>query len=371
MIAERLRPQKVAYEIGFDRKIGLKEAYLSKQIDTYIGERLNVLLSKTKYEIKNNLLYGEDVDEPFINVIKRGVDYKEENEGKDRIDRKREEAEIQGFQKIQKIMLNPNTEIGTMVLSVSPKGGEESTYQRNFYDIFTLKEACGKRFIESRRYSSALAIDEYKDKLKPLASMENIFDAGDFLKNPIKIDNVFFESADQVHAYLHKNHKVVEFNRFEDIKRNKDYEDLKQRYYQAPDPKILDAIKNLADEKAGLIPKIFFSQKPSIFYDPIVGSNISLTMDQKIDLYGNQKVRQVATGCGSSGSSSKDKFNNSLNISSPFSVAEFGLNDEGIDYDFDQSGPCKKCSADVMCGPCGICKACDLAIRANNKNKLN
>lgn len=341
MIAEKIRSQEVAYEIDFDRKKGLKKTYLSKQIDTYIGERLNVLLSKGGYEIKNNSMYGEDVDEPFINVIKRGVDYKEKTEGKDRVDRKREEAEIEGFQKIQEMMLNSNTEAGTMVLSISPKGEEGSEYQRNFYDIFTLRESQGKRFVEARRYSSALDIDEYKDKLKPLASMKYIVNDADFLKNPIKIDNIFFDNADQVHSYLHRNHAVVEFNRFEDIKRDKDYEDLKQRYYQAPNPKILDAIKNLADEKAGLIPKIFISQKPNVFYDPIVGPSFPLTVDQKIDLYGGQKVRQVATGCGSSGSSSKNKFDNGLNLSSLFSVSEFGMS-ESDDFG-NREFPCPAC----------------------------
>jgi hypothetical protein len=357
MIAERLHSREEAYETKFDRRIGLKIAYLSKQIDTFIGERLNVLLSKSKYEIKNNSMYGEDMDEPFVNVIKRGVDYKEKVEGKDRVDRKREEAEVEGFQKIQEIMCSPNAEIGTMVLSVSPKGGVGSSYERNFYDIFTLKEANGRHFVEAKRYSSALTIDEYKDKLSALIYTRDIVDDADWLKRPVKIDNLFFENADRVHSYLHKDHLTVRFDRFEVLKKDKDYEDLKLRYYKNPSPKILDAIKNLADERMGLIPKIFIPQKTNGFYDSIIGPSVLLNIDQKIDLYGNQKVRQVATGCGSSGSSSKDKFNNGLNISFPFSVSEFGMTNSLVGQEW---FTCPKCSYKAD-GPVGSqCPGCGL-----------
>jgi hypothetical protein len=384
MIAERFRSQEEAYETKFDRKIGLKASYLSKQIDTFIGERLNVLLSKSKYEIKNNSMYGKDMDEPFINVIKRGVDYKERAEGRDRVDRKREEAEIEGFQKIQEIMCNPNTEIGTMVLSVSPKGGAGSLYERNFYDIFTLEESQGKRFVEARRYSSALTINEYKEKLSPLVCTKDIVDDADWLKKPVKIDNLFFENADRAHAYLHKDHPTVELSQFEKVINNKKYEAFKWEYYKNPNPKTLDAIKNLADEIIGFAPlkisKTYLDYHNDVFRhgNPFRGTAPLTTMAvaQEIDFYGGQKVRQVATGCGSSGSSSKDLLDNSIESLlkdyspfAPFSVAEFGSFEEK--YEFDQEGPCKKCKSDSKCGPCGLCETCDLAIRASQKFSLN
>lgn len=333
MIAERLRPEAVAYEIQFDRRRGLNPLYLSSQIDTYIGERLNVLLHKTKYEINNGLIYGENMSDPFAEVIKKGIDYKRKTQGEDRVDRKREEAELEGFLKIQAVMLDPQTPIGTMMLSVSPKGREESLYQHNFYDIFTLKEEKGERFIEARRYSSALTIEEYKDKLKPLKFVDNIYTDADFLRNPIKIDNVFFDNADQIHAYLHREHETIEVEKFEEIM--KTCEGLKWEYINNPSPKTLDAIKNKADEKAG------FSHYDNTYYSEFIKSKIPLTVDQEIDYYGNREVRKVATGCGSSGSSSKSLFNNSLNISSPFSVSEFGVNE--TDDLGDREFPCPAC----------------------------
>lgn len=325
MIAER---RAVAYEPKLD--IGLKDSYLSKQINTFIGERLNVRLSKNNYEIKNGLIYGQDIDEPFINVIKRGVDYRRRVEGEDRVDKRREEAEITGFSKIQEVMCGPQTQVGTMMLSISPKGGKESLYQHNFYDIFTLNELDGKRFVEARRYSSALSIEEYKDKLSPLSFMGNISSDADFLERPVRIENVFFENADQIHSYLHRNHKTIELEKFERIM--EDCESLKREYYRTKDPLILDAIMNKADEGAGLIDKT-----GNEFYSPIIGPNIPLKMfsgvDQEIAYYGGRPVREVKTGCGSSGSLSKNSLEKN---SSPFSVSEF---DDFGDREF----PCPAC----------------------------
>lgn len=320
MIAERLQAKAIAYEPRFDQEIGLKASYISRQIDTFLGERLNVLLSKNKYEIKNNLVYGQDMEEPFVEVIKRGVDYRKQVEGENRVDKKREEAEVKGFLKTQEVMCNPNTPIGTMMLSISPQGGRNSLYQHNFYDIFTLKEFEGRRFIEVRRYSSALTPAEYKDKLKPLSYMGDVVDDADFLSHPVKIDNIFFENADQIHSYLHKNHDFTQVKDFEKILLS--LESLKREYIQKRNPRILDAMMNKADMKAG-------------FYDDFTISCTLLTVDQEIDFLGRQPVRQVLAGCGSSGSVSGDK------KSSPFSVSDFGIGDD------------KFGSAEFECPECG------------------
>ncbi len=309
MIAERLQTRAIAYEPKFDQKEGLKPSYLSKQIDTFIGERLNVLLSKNKYGIKDNLIYGEDMDEPFVEVIKRGVRYRESLDGDSRADKKREEAEVEGFLKTQNVLCNPNTQIGTMMLSISPQGEKNSLYQHNFYDIFTLKEVQGQRFIEAHRYSSALSLDEYKGKLNTLFGMEENIDDAYFLSHPIKIDNnSLFENADQIHSYLHRNHDFMQVEEFQKVLRV--CERLKQEYVQRRDPRILDAIMNKADEMAGLV-----NFKKDKYYN-LVGPSAELRVDDEVDFYGKQQVRTVAAGCGTSGSVSGDK------KSSPFSVSD-------------------------------------------------
>lgn len=325
MIAERLQPRAIAYEPTFDQRIGLKASYIERQLDTFLGERLNVLLSKNNYEIKNNLIYGQDMEESFIEVMKRGVDYRRRAEGENRVDKKREEAEVEGFLKTQEVMCNPNTPIGTMMLSISPQGRKNSLYQHNFYDIFTLKEAEGKRFIEARRYSSALNVAEYKDKLSPLSFIRNIKNDADSLSNPIKIDNVFFANPDEIHSYLHKDHRFTEVEEFERIIKN--CERLKQEYIRTRDPRILNAIMNKADEAAGIVN----FRKDKFYY--LIGPSVELKVNDEVGFYGKQSVRTVAAGCGSSGSVTEDK------KSSPFSVSDFGMEDKYDDREFE----CPEC----------------------------
>lgn len=43
---------------------------------------------------------------------------------------------------------------------------------------------------------------------------------------------------------------------------------------------------------------------------------------------------------------------------------------EDFGYEFDQDGPCKTCGADVKCGPCGICRSCDVEIRRKENFKM-
>ncbi len=328
MIAE-LQPRAIAYEQKFDQRIGLKASYLSKQIDTHIGERLSVRLSLNNYEIKDNLIYGQDMDDPFTDVIKRGIEYRQKVEGENRPDKRREEAELTGFLKVQKTLCDINTPFGTMMLSISPQGGKDSVYQHNFYDIFTLKkDKGGRRFVEARRYSSALTIAEYKDKLKPLFSMEENVDDAYLLSHPVRIGNGFFQDADDIHSYLHKDHNVTELDKFQEIIGSLDL--LKREYYRTRDKKILDAIMNKADEMAGLVE--FKKDKYSSLIDP----SIELKIGNEIDFYGGQKVRQAATGCGSSGGLNMNKDKNS-----PFSVSDFGNKDDLGDREFD-CPECKK-----------------------------
>ena len=138
--AERLTSKSIAYESSFDRKEGVNLLEVNRNLETFLGERLNVLLSKNRYKIKNNLIYGGYRDEPFINSIQRGVEYRSTLDGEQRADSKREQAEIDGFSFVQDILCNPNTPSGTMILSVSPPGKEGSLYKHNFYDVFTLKK---------------------------------------------------------------------------------------------------------------------------------------------------------------------------------------------------------------------------------------
>src|SRR3990172_751991 len=92
-------------------------SYTRRQLETYLGERLNVVLSKNKYEIRGAEIYGENTDVPFADVIKRGIERRRVNGNP--VDFEREEAELVGFLKIQKTLADNKTEPETVMISVS------------------------------------------------------------------------------------------------------------------------------------------------------------------------------------------------------------------------------------------------------------
>lgn len=89
-----------------------------------------------------------------------------------------------------------------------------------------------------------------------------------------------------------------------------------------------------------------------------------------VGTYGSYEPPKVAGSCPGD----TDTETSTIKSNNPFSKGSFlsSLLGEDMDYEFDQDGPCKKCNAiEVKCGPCGICKACDLSIRASQRFGLN
>lgn len=306
------------------------DLYTDKQLQTLLAERFNVLTSTFNYEIKDGELWGENMNEPALDSFKRGRDYRRIYGNS--IDYDREDAEVVGFSKIQQ-MLNEER----VVLSISPKGGEGSTYQHNFYDIFTIKN--GK--VEARRYSSALNIDEYQK----LLSLE-YKTPEEFLENPIDISGRF-ASIDDVHESLHKDHKTTSDEIFYNfIIPGTSYirKQLLQAYYEGDEEAQeywFNAHINAAEEI-----KEWASQ---ISENDVFVNKLEHT-EEDYDRLAKQKVKEVGTGCGTSGGFKK-------NGRSPFSVSEFG-NSEGEskwftcpDCNFEANGPIGN-----TCPNCGLTK---------------
>jgi len=197
-----------------EEQTGLK-AYTKRQFETYIGERVNVILSTTDCDIVNGKIVPDGVNEPMEDIIQRGIEYRKQHGNP--IDFEREEAELIGFRKMQSRLTNPNTPIGAKSLSVSPRGEEGSDYKSDFFDeaVLTLNES-GKRKIQIRRYLSSLDIDQYQDKLKPFKVFETTPNAADFLRDPIAID--VFEDPDDIQTYLNSGVKALEVEKLEKIK---------------------------------------------------------------------------------------------------------------------------------------------------------
>lgn len=318
--APQQQQQVRTYEIGFDQPEGLKinqiqnpeekrialekfSTYISSQLETTLGERFNVGLSLFEYEVIDGQMWGKDMNEPFINSLKRGRDYRKTH-GKE-VDWEREDAEVVGFEKIQETLLDSETQVGTMMLSISQKGKEGSTYQHNFYDIFTLRERDGVRYVEARRYASSLGSGDYYDKLQVFGTAEEL------LANPMQIP--YGLTPEDVHAYLHKDFNFMEDNEFSVIKSQ--CKSLIDAYTQSlvEEPGndylhriLFNAIINKADDVAERVRRGDYNYELPLFID----------INQEVERYGFQPVQEVNTGCGSLGGYD-------VRITSPFGVVEY------------------------------------------------
>jgi hypothetical protein len=302
----------------------------NKNLETLLAERFNVLVSRFTYDFKNGQLWGENMNEPAIESFKRGRDLRKLIGNP--VDFPREDAEILGFEKIEQMLREEKD-----VLSISPRGGADSTYQHNFYDVFRWT----KGRVEARRYSSALGISDYQ---KLLGTSHN--SAEEFLANPIDISSVF-KSADQVHAFLHRDHEATSEGVFENyilpgtaaarqqiLRAFYDGDESAQEFW-------LNAYLNAADE--------INEWAKGIKEDDLYVSQPEFS-GEDYDRLGNQTVRQVSTGCGSSGGFKKSK-------NSPYSVSEFGKG-EGKWYtcpnpncNYEANGPVGN-----KCPECGLTK---------------
>jgi hypothetical protein len=313
--------------------------FLATQLETHLKERFNVLLSTVEYGIKNGHLARQGREEPFIETVKRGRDFIQKIDPRS-MDIHREDAEPIGFEKIDSFLSDPATPINSKMLSISPKGEDGSKYQHNFYDIFTLKEKNRERYVELSRYSSGLTRRDYARRLG--LDINNPPEAQDFLANPIKPGVQI--TPEQIHEALHVNHKYMDSMDFKKIWTSPFVQFYVKRYESNRDARSFNAVLNAADQ--AWENKSYQDYK---IYTPSYGETRSLE---------EKKVRQAGGQCP--GKSGADISN------SPFSVSEFNFS-----YKFDQAGPCRECGADVLCGPCKLCKSCDLRIRASNKTKFN
>ncbi len=286
------------YDISFDSERALEAenleqftSYIATQMETHLGERFNVSLSRYEYDVKDGKLWGKDMGGPFLNSLKKGRDYRLVHGSI--VDRERESAEVEGFEKIEALLADDDTPDGTMMLSISPPGLEGSVYTHNFYDVFVARRReDGVRYVEARRYASSLVPDQYREKVSAFASIE--IDETDvsasFLRSPIPIQNTL--TPDDLHHYMHKEHDFMDEAEFERVKASCNV--LITAYAQAvrEQPKndvlhriLFNAVLNKADDIAFNKEKI----------------NVVRSVRDEVELYAFQPVREVMTGCGASG----------------------------------------------------------------------
>jgi hypothetical protein len=326
-------PKKVlVYDPAFDEKLYEQfwtlsapeqqrlEAYTKRQIETYIGERVNVISSTTRCEIVDGKIIPRGLDEPMEDIIQRGIEFRRKHGNP--IDFEREDAELTGFRKTQVRLTDSETPIGTMILSVSSPGEEGSDYKRSFNDGYVLKQdATGARYVEITRFLSSPGAKEYQDKLAPYKVFNSPQTVVDFLRDPIEIDN-FSGTPQELQEYLRGDIKALGVEELAMINKilaptislysnslKHDPHNLRvhRLMFNAILNKVDIALDAMRNSDQGLIRRLHYS---SAFASQTV-------IRREAEILGAQPVRDADVPCpGSSGG---------LDVSNPFSVSAFGL----------------------------------------------
>lgn len=282
------------------------DAYIDKNLITSIGERLQVLLSKRTDRVINGQIYPADSDLSMREIILRGIAWCKNN-GSTPHDQLREEAELRGFEKIEKGLTDPDTQLGTTYLFLSLPGGEGSQYQKNFYDIFTLAEENGQRVVQYRRYSSNLTQKDALERLRQMGGIGEIPDNPtdiDLLDHPIRFDpEQHFSDPDAIHQFLHIDHHALSEKDFEEIVDI--FSPYRQKYIEllSTDPNntqmrnlILNAMINVADDAEKRIRERKQRRDGNIPL-PVYYS----ASEREIMFFGTRQVIAKDTGCRLSG----------------------------------------------------------------------
>lgn len=340
------RKKVLAYDIAFDAKayrtlaqLQAKDPtlyqqekerlnnYTEAQLVTNLGERFNVVLSTFEYDIHEGLFFGKDMTEPLLTSIQRGRDYRRIHGNS--VDWQREDAEVVGFTKTQQVLSKPETPVGTIMLSISPPGQEGTSYRHNFYDMYVLKERSGRRYVETRRYSSGLELEDYVSRIQMLTG-KNMFIPGvldaHFLQNPFQLSG----NPDALHTFMQQNSNALSEADFAVIKEDtasyrKAYTDIlvHNPYDVQLQALAFNAILNKADQSWRKINNKEVSKDLTGFYE----ERDEITMD-KLFYWGSQPVRAVASGCGDSigaeisGMGGVDG-SNDVSAIGPYSVSEY------------------------------------------------
>ena len=292
-------------------------SYLSFQMETHLGERFNVVISEYGYDIKNGEIWGKDMGEPFLQSLERGRDFRKTNGQV--VDQRREEAEVEGFRKMQEVLVDESTPIGTMMLSISPPGLEGSSYLHNFYDILTVKEENSERLIVAKRIASSLTPEEYKEKIGAFTEIkvDETDIAASFLENPICIENTL--TSEDLQYYLQKDHGFMEKEELERIVGgcNSVIEAYSRAIIEQPGNDYLhkvlfDTVLNKADALSNR-------------EDDNLEEFSFFTLKDDVARYAGRPVREVMTGCGFSGGYEVSK----NQMSSPFSVLTYAQDKYG------------------------------------------
>lgn len=297
---------------------GVLKQHEQKQIETTLRERYGTGI--------NTFIYAADRDGDFVNtlvptekfktVLKRGIAYRKDIGS---LEHEREEAELDGFLKINEVLQNKNTPLGTRMIVVSGPGIiEETAYEHNFVDIYekTLDKD-GSIEVKMTRFT---AFDDYEEYIKKILAFDlNYFDEFEgsidawFLKHPVMVkpQSKYQTSEDLFSKVFNRGEVSMEEDEFQKLLSY--CMPLIQNYINIIcsdefDPQQIALAFNAVLNKAD---KFIYNREEKINYSSVYEESIVL---------GIQIVRSVSAGCSMSIGFGTDKFGNS--------VAKFGLGGE-------------------------------------------
>ena len=284
--------------------------YISMQLETHLGERLNVGISRFVYRIVDGQLVSEHTQEPVLDMIRRGRDYRR-NHGK-ATDRAREDAEVIGFSDIEDVMTDEHTPPGTMMLYVSLPGDleEGSNYPSNIYEVHQ-KTFDGRDI--AYRFTSGLTAVESHERLSHFDAWyqrSEVPTDAQFIAKPIRIDPALtgLTTPEEVHQFMHKDHPHLNQEDFVLIK--KACEPLIRRYLDSlaanPDDVQSHIIElrrllNYADNSHKHLQALRVSSRGVVYQEGYYNTRPWVAPRIDLDALGRQKVKFVAGGCGKSG----------------------------------------------------------------------
>lgn len=306
-------------------------AYTTFQVETFIGERLNVGLSEFRYDIREGQLFGQGMTDPLLTMIERGKECR--NEVVQDVDKPRQQAEIEQFTKIQQVFGNPAADIGTTIISISPPGGEGSAYVHNFYDVFVLSEdkESKERYIAARRFASELCPEDYERKaaeLNPGFFEERKEESLDsyFLSHPLVLDSTsnLSNNPEAIHAYFHKGKDFLSSEDFGEVKRQ--IAGLIVSYINTlvenpDDDTLLKSTLNVTMRKADEVADSLRHPHRRAEITSSAPIAVPITRGEMLT-EGKKAVRSVITGCGDSSGFGTDE--RASNMSTSFSTRDFG-----------------------------------------------
>lgn len=347
------------------------------QMITNLQERFNVDANPYQLHIQGEkLFYSDGNTQPLEEIYWRGVEHRKKESSPESKEEEREEAEFEGFLKLQKIFTDSDTPIGTKRIIISPPGTAKKTpYSHNFVDILELKKdgASNKRYIQAMRYSTKLTNAQYWEKAHCLDPQYHYATAGGyaaddarFLSHPItpRYPYTAMDSDTLYDSVFFRDPNTMKYKDFQSVILTPQTIGIIHHYADKISQSEIDwkgsalafnAVPNFGDYLVKeWKKKLKQKQEPftQVVFDRFTDyqKTLALSPEALSHYWGKQEVKTVAGGCGNSAGyimheSLYHGIQDPLSKLSENSVAQFGLESHQDEEENYEKGTCVECGA--------------------------